>query len=130
MAYASKYYDPVKRHEYYMKHRQLKGRKKRTSTADFNDEGKAVAAEIKEQIKAEQKEFLDKMSEIMKAKIKALREQMKGMPKDEIKAKVQALRDAYKEHKKKVKEYFNEKYAQELDGMRADPSFAKAKKKR
>lgn len=26
--YASKYYDPVKAHEYYMKHRKLKGRKK------------------------------------------------------------------------------------------------------
>ena len=24
--YASPYYDPVKAHEYYMKHRQLKGR--------------------------------------------------------------------------------------------------------
>ena len=31
MAYKSKYYDPQKAHEYYMKHHQLKGRKKKTS---------------------------------------------------------------------------------------------------
>lgn len=128
MAYASKYYDPAKRHEYYMKHRKLKGRKKRTSTADFNDEGKSVAAEIKEKIKEEQKEFLSKLSEIMKAKIKDLRARMKGMPKEELKAQVQALKDAYKEHKKKVREYYDEVYARELDNMRTDSSFLKGKK--
>ena len=31
-AYVSKYYDPVKAHEYYMKNRELKGR----STTEFN----------------------------------------------------------------------------------------------
>ena len=49
--YASPYYDPVKAHEYYMKTRELKGRK--TSTAGLNDEGKAAAAYVKNQIEAE-----------------------------------------------------------------------------
>ena len=35
--YASKYYDPVKAHEYYMKNRELKGRR---SSSKLNDEGK------------------------------------------------------------------------------------------
>ena len=37
--YASQYYDPVKAHEYYMRNRELKGRR---STSDLNDEGKEI----------------------------------------------------------------------------------------
>ena len=37
MHYASKYYDPVKAHEYYLKNRELKGRR---STGSLDDEGK------------------------------------------------------------------------------------------
>ena len=55
MAYASKYYDPVKAHEYYMKHRQLKGRQSRTSTAGLNEMGKIAAKEVKEAIMADRK---------------------------------------------------------------------------
>ena len=36
--YASEYYDPVAAHEYYMKHRQLKGRRHGT----LNEEGQFV----------------------------------------------------------------------------------------
>lgn len=45
--YASKYYDPVKAHEYYEQHKHLKGR---TSTSGLNDEGKSFAKMVKEQI--------------------------------------------------------------------------------
>ena len=48
--YASPYYDPVKAHEYYMKNRELKGRK---STAELNDEGKAAAEYVKKQLDTE-----------------------------------------------------------------------------
>ena len=48
--YASPYYDPVKAHEYYMRTRELKGRR---STAALNDEGKEIWAYAKEQIKKE-----------------------------------------------------------------------------
>lgn len=50
--YASPYYDPVKAHEYYMKTRELKGRK---STAGLNDEGKGAATYVKGQIQGERK---------------------------------------------------------------------------
>ena len=50
--YASPYYDPVKAHEYYMKHRELVGRK---STSSLNEEGKSVASYVKSQIDEERK---------------------------------------------------------------------------
>ena len=42
--YASKYYDPVKAHEYYMKTRHLKGYDTQSKT--LNDEGKQAKAYI------------------------------------------------------------------------------------
>lgn len=48
--YASPYYDPEKAHEYYMKNRKLVGR---SSTSSLNEEGKAVAQMVKENVYAE-----------------------------------------------------------------------------
>lgn len=134
MAYKSKYYDPAKAHEYYMKHRKLKGR---TSTAGLNEAGKTASSEVKEAINAEKKEYLDKQKEIMNAQIKALREQLKGLSKEERKARkeefkqrIQSLRDLYKDHKEKVGKYFDEKYAQEMDKIKADKGFIRVKKTR
>lgn len=45
--YASEYYDPVKAHEYYEQHKQLKGRKKGTSedtSSDSSSSGKATTS--------------------------------------------------------------------------------------
>lgn len=137
MAYASKYYDPVKRHEYYMKHRQLKGRSSRSSTASLNEDGKIAAKEVKEGIKNEQKEFYQILKDQMNAKINALRAELKAMTKEQRKArkeeykqKIAALRQETKEHKAKAKEYFQEKYLQELDKIKQDTSFVKYKKKK
>lgn len=72
--YASPYYDPVKAHEYYMKHRELKGR---TSTAGLNDEGKAAASYVKEQLTAERKSKVEANKEDTANKIDKLHEQKK-----------------------------------------------------
>ena len=48
--YASKYYDPVKAHEYYMKNRELKNRR---STKSLNEEGRYTAQYIKERLNSE-----------------------------------------------------------------------------
>lgn len=45
--YASPYYDPEYAHEYYMKHRQLKG------TSGLNDTGKEAATNVKQNLNAE-----------------------------------------------------------------------------
>lgn len=55
MHYASKYYDPVKAHEYYERTKKLKGRSSDGSddNATLNDEGKKIAAYVKNQINTE-----------------------------------------------------------------------------
>ena len=53
--YASPYYDPVKAHEYYMAHRELKGRQ----ASKLNDEGKEIWSETKENITSEKKEKVE-----------------------------------------------------------------------
>lgn len=48
--YASEYYDPVKAHEYYMRTRELKGRK---STSGLNANGKEAAGYVKQKLNEE-----------------------------------------------------------------------------
>ena len=58
--YTSKYYDPVKAHQYYEEHKKLKGRK--PSTSKLNDTGKNAASYVKEQINKEKKESIESES--------------------------------------------------------------------
>ena len=73
--YASPYYDPVKAHEYYIKHRELKGR---ASTAGLNDEGKAAASYVKEQLTTEHKSKVEANKEDTTNQIDKFREQKKS----------------------------------------------------
>lgn len=100
MAYKSKYYDPQKAHEYYMKHRQLKGRKKKTSIADLSDAGKIAAKEVKEQLQAE------------------------------LKAALKKVKRGNTAERKRLRELFQQKYEAELDEIRKDPSMLKAPKEK
>ncbi len=54
MSYASKFYDPVKAHEYYEKNKQLKGR--RPSTKGMTASQKEMAAYVKDNLNTEKKE--------------------------------------------------------------------------
>ena len=134
MAYSSKYYDPVKAHEYYMKNRELKGRNKaktpeekaaaaRKSTKTLNEQGKAVAKQVKAAINEERKAAYKVVTQAVSAKIKELRKQWKsqGLSAEEIKARVAEIRAEAKEQKKQIKALFEEKYLQELDKIKADP---------
>lgn len=67
--YASPYYDPVKAHEYYMKNRELKGRR---STATLNDEGKNAARYVREQLNSERKRKVEASKNTMTSNIKTL----------------------------------------------------------
>ena len=98
MAYKSKYYDPVKAHEYYLKHRKLKGRNTRSSTASLNEEGKVAAAEVKERLAEELKAALSKLP-----------------------------RRGATEQRKALREKYKEMYLQELDKIKQDSGFAKTK---
>lgn len=78
--YASPYYDPVKAHEYYMRTRELKERK---STRTLNDEGKAAAEHVKEQLDAERKSKVDAHNATTQAQINANRSSMQSKIKSE-----------------------------------------------
>ena len=73
--YASPYYDPVKAHEYYIKHRELNGS---ASTAGLNDEGKAAASYVKEQLTTERKSKVEANKEDTTNQIDKFREQKKS----------------------------------------------------
>lgn len=100
MAYKSKYYDPVKAHEYYMKHRKLKGRKKRTSIADLSEIGKIAAKEVKEQLQAE------------------------------LKAALKKVKRGNTAERQRLRELYQQKYEAELDEIRKDPTMIKAPKQK
>ena len=106
--YASKYYDPIKAHEYYMQRRVLKGRasgiknstlsssslqnplsgKKRTVTETQRDEMKARAEELRKEIT----EFISK-------RIKRLSNEDKKRVGNEIKKLIDNAKDEYKRNK-------------------------------
>lgn len=58
--YASKYYDPVKAHEYYLRTRELKGR---TSTGGLNDTGKEALTQVRAKLKEERDSTVKKAKE-------------------------------------------------------------------
>lgn len=70
MHYASKYYDPVKAHQYYEEHKELVGRK----TSLLNDEGKKIWNHTKQNISSEKNQKKIAASEEYKQKVAALRE--------------------------------------------------------
>lgn len=85
--YASPYYDPVKAHEYYMRTRELKGRR---SATKLNDEGKKVWAYTKNEISSKKKEKVKEEQEKRKQKIAELRAKAK-VTREQISAKLKEL---------------------------------------
>ena len=101
--YASKYYDPVKAHEYYMRTRELKGRQR--STAALNEEGKKVWAYTKEQIDGQKK--------VDKAKAKLESEQKMK----DLRAKAEKTKAAISQSLKKFEETLAKRRTAELEKL-------------
>lgn len=78
-SYASKYYDPEKAHEYYMKNRELKGR---DSLSGLNQEGKEVASYVKKQIYEERNKKLEGHSADVNKQYEDLRSKRQAAVKD------------------------------------------------
>lgn len=158
MAYASKYYDPAKAHEYYEKHKKLKGR---TSTAGLNDSGRNAAKMVREALMAEKKEYNQKVNEALKAKVEEIKKELKekianmreelknklkGLSKEEkakikeqykglisgmreeYKGKTQTVKDAAKQAKEQAKEQYQQMYENEIAKIKGDKSMQKVKK--
>lgn len=119
MAYKSQYYDPVKAHEYYIKHRKLKGRRSKTSTAGFSQKQKEASSYVKSQISSKRKSALKQHSESTKEQRKQMRENV-SKKLSSIQAKIRQinsnsslsnnqkanLRGALKEEIAKIKETY------------------------
>ena len=114
-AYSSKYYDPVKAHEYYEEHKTLKGYENRyggsrASTKGLNEKGREVAKIVKEKITANRKsanetlrEKANSEKEQNRAEHKQIVSEMSSALKDNIadlKAQLQNMNDAQKKHAK------------------------------
>ena len=136
-AYSSKYYDPVKAHEYYEEHKTLKGYENRyggsrASTKGLNEKGREVAKIVKEKITANKKaanETLKDQADSDKDKNRAEHKQkiseMSSSLKDSIsdlKAQLHNMNDAQKRHAKIKIRAEVEKLRKEADKMRQELS--------
>lgn len=99
--YASKYYDPAKAHEYYLKNRQLKGR----TTAGLSDEGKNIWIDTKANITSAKKRDIEAAKLKKEQEIESLRSKAQATRKS-ISAKLKRLRimltDEYKSENAKL----------------------------
>ena len=96
MHYASKYYDPVKAHEYYLKTRELKGRR---SVSQLNDEGRAAAEYAKANVNAERDRKIQQHRDQTDMKIENRRDQMSAdiaSNREETTSKISTNRDQMK----------------------------------
>lgn len=136
-AYSSKYYDPVKAHEYYMENRTLKGYENRyggsrASTKGLNEKGREVAKIVKEKITANRKsaneaikEQASSEKEQNRVEHKQIVAEMSKSIKDSIadlKAQLQNMNDAQKRHAKIKIRAEVEKLKEEADKMREELS--------
>lgn len=94
--YASEYYDPVKAHEYYMKHRELKGGK---STSGLNEEGKQIAKMVKINIDEKRKGENASADQKKKGIVEGFKSEKEASTKaeSEIKTKTTEARNKIKE---------------------------------
>ena len=132
--YASKYYDPAKAHEYYMKHRKLKGRKKKNSvkpknkykkkssgkkgsssskgsTKGLNEKGLEAAAIAKQKAKNDMADFNKQLKKAWEPQIKELQNKAKnatGEELEKLKTEIATLQVKYKA------KYYDEVYYKEL----------------
>ena len=112
--YASKYYDPVKAHEYYMRNRELKGRR---STSKLSDEGKKVWQYTKQQITEEKKANVEAEKEAKDQKTEELREKASAT-RERITAKLKELNEKLSKKANADKESIEKKRESDLENIR------------
>ena len=103
--YASKYYDPVKAHEYYLKTRELKGRR---SSSNLNAEGKKVWSYTKNEISTAKKNDVQEEKNNRDNQIKELRAKA-DKTRESISSKLEELRKSLSDITKWTKELAEDK---------------------
>lgn len=118
--YASPYYDPAKAHEYYERTKQLKSR---TSVAGLNDEGKAAAKYVREQLTNERKSRITGHKEQTKSQIdskKAITKAQIESHKHLMQTKIDSLRARLKNMSKTQKAERKEEIYAEIASLREE----------
>lgn len=130
MAYASKYYDPVKAHEYYEQHKKLKG--KTASTASLNETGKKASSYVKSQIDKEKsleieaendKNIVEKEKENRRYSDQVLSET------SEAKTKIVSLKKKFSKLNKAQKKILGPKIKRELEKLKSENQLKREKLK-
>lgn len=106
--YASKYYDSVKAHEYYMQRRELKGRvpgvkstlSPGSSQKTENSSGRTVIEVQREKMKTRAEELRKEITESISKRIKRLSDEDKKRVGNEIKKLIDNAKNEYKRNKK------------------------------
>lgn len=111
--YASPYYDPVKAHEYYMKNRELKGRR---STSKLSDEGKKVWSYTKSQITSEKKGKVESETQKKDSKVEVLRTHAQGTRK-RIAAKLKTLNEKLSNKSKDKRKAISDRKESEIEKL-------------
>ena len=93
--YASKYYDPVKAHEYYMQKRVSKGRTTSVSRKSTSENKRTITDMQHDELKARTEELRKKIAESISKRIKRLSEEDKKRVGDEIKKLIDQLKEEY-----------------------------------
>lgn len=105
MHYASTYYDPVKAHEYYMRTRELKGRR---SSSKLSDEGKEVWSYTKNQITTSKKQDVETEKDKRDVKMQQLRDRA-NETRESITQKLKTLNEALSAKTKNKKKKIDDK---------------------
>lgn len=112
--YASKYYDPVKAHEYYLRTRELKGRR---SSSNLNAEGKKVWSYTKNEISTAKKNDVQEEKNNRDNQIKALRVKA-DKTRESISSKLEELRKSLSDITKWNKELAEDKRDTAIERLR------------
>lgn len=133
MAYASKYYDPVKAHNYYMEHRKLKGRRR-----TLNDTGKEALSYVKQQLKEQRDKELEAAKKMKEQALSVLQSALNSIvqniqkrlesgnlsaeQKKALKSRISGLKTVYRRDKRAVNDTYRtkvktarEKYKKEVE---------------
>lgn len=115
MHYASKYYDPVKAHEYYIRNRELKGRQ---SSSKLNETGKEQWSYAKEQIKTEKNQKIEEAKTDRDSQIEELRAKA-AQKRESITAKLKELNAKLSEDAKTDRNQIDVSTSNSIDQLRS-----------
>lgn len=126
MAYANKYYDPVKAHEYYEKHKKLKGRH---STKRMTETQKEMAAYVKDRLNTEKEQKLQgvtKKAQVSRAEVTAAAKAKREMFAKSCSNVITSLRTKLQNMNPEQKKFAKQRIQEEIAKVRE--TFAQRKK--